>query len=124
MPVASLALSPEQKIAHDAILAFVKAKTPELKIGGFAGTGKTTLIAETVKALREDNKKFRMVFCCFTGKAAYVLRQKMTAAGALEGEYVGTIHGLMYQAVMENGEIVDWRRVPSIDAVLIIVDEA
>lgn len=124
MTQTALDLSPEQKIAHDAILQFVKEKTPELKIGGYAGTGKTTLIAETIKALRENDKNFRMAFCCFTGKAAYVLRQKLNAADALEGEYVGTIHGLMYEPVMEGGEIVDWRRVPTLDADLVVVDEA
>lgn len=120
-------LTQEQKVIHDSVLDFVKEKKPELRIGGYAGTGKTTLIAATVAALREKNKDIKIAFCCFTGKAAYVLRTKLGAAGVLTGdddEYVGTIHGLMYEPVVVKQVIVKWRRRPSIEADLIVVDEA
>jgi exodeoxyribonuclease-5 len=120
-----ITLSPEQKTAHDAILAFVKEKKPQLRIGGYAGTGKTTLMAQTVRALRKKNKKIVIAFACFTGKAAYVLREKLSAAKVLTGqEYVGTIHGLIYEPILRNGLIEGWRRRPTLEGDLIVVDEA
>ncbi len=124
MPTATIELSPEQKTAHDAIIAFVKKKKPELKIGGYAGTGKTTLIAHTLNHLREKNKKKTIALACFTGKAAFVLREKLFAAEALQDEYCGTIHGLMYRPVEDENGNVSWQRRSSIDADLIIIDEA
>lgn len=121
---ATLDLSPEQKTAHDAILAFVKDKKSQLRIGGFAGTGKTYLVAHTLKAIREANKKKTIALACFTGKAAFVLRDKLNAAEALKDEYCGTIHGLMYEPVVVDGVIKRWRRRTSIDADLLIIDEA
>lgn len=123
MPTATLTLSPEQAQAHDAILSFVKEKKPQLRIGGYAGTGKTTLIAHTLNALREIDKHKTIALACFTGKAAFVLREKLTDAGALAKEYVGTIHGLMYRPV-ETAQGLRWRRRDTIDADLIIIDEA
>lgn len=119
-------LNPEQRRALEAALAYVKApKTERLTIGGFAGTGKTVLIAEIVKVLQQAKpKKKRIALACFTGKAAFVLREKLAAAGALNGEYVGTIHGLMYQPVIKGGVVIRWKRVDAIEADLIIVDEA
>lgn len=123
MLATAIELSPEQKNAHDAILAFVKNKTPQLRIGGYAGTGKTTLIAHTMTALREAKKKKTIALACFTGKAAFVLREKLSAAGALAEEYCGTIHGLMYRPV-ETEEGIEWCRRDTIDADLLIIDEA
>lgn len=117
-------LSPEQKVVHDAIMAFVEEKKMQLRVGGYAGTGKTTLVAQLVKTLREKNAKIVIAFCCFTGKAAYVLRTKLEAADVLQGEYVGTIHGLMYEPIFEDQIITGWRRRDSLAADLIIVDEA
>jgi exodeoxyribonuclease-5 len=124
MPSAVLTLSPEQKQAQDAILQFVKEKRSELRIGGFAGTGKTFLIANTLNLLRDMNENKVIAMACFTGKAAYVLREKLAMAGALEDEYVGTIHGLMYKPIVKEGVILGWKRVDRIEADLIIIDEA
>jgi exodeoxyribonuclease-5 len=124
MPATTLQLSPEQKTAHDAIIAFVKKKKPELKIGGFAGCGKTTLIANTLNHLREKNKKKTIALACFTGKAAFVLKEKLRAAEALGEEYCGTIHGLMYRPVEDENGAITWIRRDTIDADLIIIDEA
>lgn len=118
-------LTQEQKVIHDAVLDFVKEKKSQLRIGGYAGTGKTTLVAATVSALKERDKKIRIAFCCFTGKAAYVLRTKLEAAGVAEEEdYVGTIHGLIYEPVIVGGVVVKWRRRQAIEADLLIIDEA
>jgi exodeoxyribonuclease-5 len=49
----------------------------------------------------------------------------MEAVGALiPGEYVGTIHGLMYEALFENHQFKKWVRRNHIPADLIIIDEA
>lgn len=125
MATATIELTQEQKVIHDAVLDFVKEKKPQLRIGGYAGTGKTTLVAATVSALKERDKKIRIAFCCFTGKAAYVLRTKLQAAGvAQEEDYVGTIHGLIYEPVVVGGVVIKWRRREAIEADLLIIDEA
>ena len=121
---ATLELSQEQKTAFEAILAFVKDGKPELRIGGYAGTGKTYLIAHTLNAIRELNKNKVIALACFTGKAAFVLRDKLTAAEALANEYCGTIHGMMYRPVEDKDGGISWRRNDSIDADLVIIDEA
>ena len=61
-----------------------------ISIGGFAGTGKTTLISYLRKDLEETfqsghypfmhkkKRKFiKVAFCSFTGKAAQILQQKL-----------------------------------------------
>src|SRR4051794_4620348 len=54
-------------------------------LGGFGGTGKSTLIKHLVRSLPY------FAVCAFTGKAANVLRRK--------GVNATTIHSLMYQPV-------------------------
>lgn len=121
-----ITLSEDQKVVHDAAVEWFKGKNPiDLRIGGYAGCGKTVLIAEIAKTIRSGKKKkLTIAFCCFTGKAAYVLREKLAAAGAIGEEYVGTIHGLMYEPVVIKGVVVKWRRRAEIEADLLIVDEA
>lgn len=82
-----------------------------ITLGGYAGTGKTTLVAQLCRALPE----VRVHFCAFTMKAASVLRQSLKAAGlevndgrklspgaggdagrSKPGYPVTTIHGLLY----------------------------
>jgi exodeoxyribonuclease V len=122
--MSEIVLSPEQQQAHDAIVDFVKSKKPVLRVGGYAGTGKTTLIAEMIKTLREEDETLRISFCCFTGKAAFVLKTKLEAAEVLESEYVGTIHGLIYKPIIYQGLVVGWKRNDDLESDLIVVDEA
>lgn len=119
-------LTPDQQIVHDAIVKYVKAPTgTHITIGGYAGTGKTTVTAETVRALRAAGQN-NIAFCCYTGKASSVLRGKLTAAGILIGNaYCGTIHSLIYKPVMDSrGRVIRFDPVSNIDANLLIVDEA
>ena len=61
-------------------------------VGGFAGTGKTTLARHLVAGRRK-----RWLFAAFTGKAAHVLRQKGC-------ENASTIHSLIYRPAGETRE--------------------
>lgn len=97
MTMKMMTLSPDQKAAMDLAVAKIEAREQCVTLGGYAGTGKTTVTGEIVKALRA---KFpRIAFCCFTGKAYKVLEAKLRACGAMDpGDYCGTIHGLVYNA--------------------------
>jgi exodeoxyribonuclease-5 len=131
MTATEIKLSPDQQVALDHVLDFWQKGGSTLTLGGYAGTGKSFVVAETVRALRGRGKrKWRhrnaeMAFCAFTGKAADVLRRKLAAANALEPEdYCGTIHGLIYEPKFLDGKIVGWRKKDSLDYDLIVVDEA
>jgi exodeoxyribonuclease-5 len=103
-------LSTDQAEAYDAILAWCDSRgTPTLTMGGFAGVGKTTVLAIFAK----EASVSPLAFVAFTGKAASVLGRKMKAAGvdttnklvmakdrdtAFTGKpYCGTIHSLIYR---------------------------
>lgn len=118
-------LTSEQTTIRDAMLTFAKYGGTYMTVGGYAGTGKTTLLSATMETLMQSEKPPVVVFCCYTGKAASVLRAKLKDAGILHDEmYVGTIHGLIYEPDVVGGVIIGWNRVPAINADLIIVDEA
>jgi exodeoxyribonuclease-5 len=94
-----------------------------LTLGGFAGTGKSTLVA--LLAGRYSDKTIG--FCAFTGKATSVLRRKLSEAHLQLGRHeVTTIHSLLYIPVVDedSGTVTGWRvrKKPEVD--LIVVDEA
>jgi UvrD-like helicase C-terminal domain/AAA domain len=82
-----------------------------LSLGGFAGSGKSTVVSVLAHELLQRGP---VAFCSFTGKASSVLSRKLKAAGidtvsripgrkalaAMGGfnpkPYCGTIHGLIY----------------------------
>lgn len=126
-------LSPDQQRAFDEILNWYRAESGQtLTFGGYAGTGKTTLVRELVAALRGQT----IAICAPTGKAAAVLRQK--------GVHASTVHRLIYapsqvceacdRHVAEDEPCptcetddhltVRFARVPLLECDLIIVDEA
>lgn len=78
--------SPEQLAAIAAVMRWVDDPTTSqrLTLGGYAGTGKTTIIKAIVHRLGD-----RCSVAAFTGKAAFVLRSK-GVDGAM------TLHKLMY----------------------------
>lgn len=94
----AVALSPDQKEALDFAVDRIRLKNKYVTLGGYAGTGKTTITGEIVKVLRPDFP--RIAFACFTGKAYKVLEAKLKACEALlDGiDYCGTIHSLVYNA--------------------------
>jgi exodeoxyribonuclease-5 len=75
-------LSNQQQKAVDAIGRWMQSDQQVFRLFGFAGTGKTTLAKHAATGAT--------LFCAFTGKAAYVLRQK--------GCEAFTIHQLIYCA--------------------------
>lgn len=91
-------LSPDQEKVRDAIVEFARGTEPLLTVGGYAGTGKTTVLAEAIKALGPDRAPID--FCAFSGKAASVMQAKLITAGVLRpSDYCGTIHGRIYNLV-------------------------
>ncbi len=118
-------LSKDQTEVFQQILSWVqRSKGKVLRLGGYAGTGKTTLIALLANTLV---KKRRVAFCAFAGKAANVLRQKLQRSGVnLHGIYCGTIHGLIYDPLVDDktGKVTDWILRPELEQDLLVIDEA
>ena len=86
-------------------------------LGGYAGTGKTTLVNFIVDDLKLEENDIRYV--AYTGKAAMVLRKK--------GLPATTIHGLIYRPrIDEHGKVTFCRRsfVELEKVKLIICDES
>ena len=132
-------LSVDQSAAIDEILVWFHETVEKRKsLAGFAGTGKTTIIAELLGRLQQE---YIIKICAPTGKAASVLRAK--------GVHATTLHKLVYapeticsdcnkivMPIKEDGKKAicpecetptiktRWERVPIIDADLVIVDEA
>lgn len=108
-------LSDEQRVAFDQTLDWVdnsQNSALTMTFGGFAGTGKTTVLGVLAKEIPISP----LAFVAFTGKASSVLRRKLREAGvsttdkalkASEREggyrsgppYCGTLHSLIYAPV-------------------------
>lgn len=119
----------QKKVLNEVMVWCKKDKSQSqlyITIGGYAGTGKTTLIAVLRKRIAKLNKKIKVGFVSYTGKAARVLRNKLKEAKVILSEdSVGTIHSLIYSPVVnEKEEIIGWKQKEVIDRDLIIIDEA
>jgi len=125
-------LNEEQKSVYDYVINWIR-KSLDLKtlnylvVGGYAGTGKTTLISKIRDSLKDIN---RVALCSYTGKAASVLSEKMIGIFS-EYDYIGTIHKLIYTPVFEKDEdgkqvLVRWRKksYDEFNYELIFVDES
>jgi exodeoxyribonuclease-5 len=116
--------SKDQKNAMDSITDWYTSYTHRLQsylMGGAAGVGKSTIISHLDQYLMGVN----IAYVAYTGKAATVLRKKMTALG-VDPSMVSTIHALMYKPVIDEAtkEIISWKKNNSLSADLIVVDEA
>jgi len=80
--------SDDQKRALHAIRQWWNSGRKELVVGGLAGTGKTTIAAHLPRVL--GLSRDAVAYCCYTGKAAQVLSNRLTTTSA------STIHSLMY----------------------------
>ncbi len=120
-------LSPDQDAVLQDISAWLRQKPSQyITVGGYAGTGKTTLISVLRLMIKELYPSYKVAFACYTGKAAQVLKQKLQSQKALlKTDFCGTIHSLMYEAVTDKeGQIIRWKRNPELPFDLIIIDEA
>lgn len=122
-------LSGDQKKALNSLLDWhgSENKGQFITLGGYAGTGKTTLISLLRQRLWSKNKKLKVAFCSYTGKAARVLRLRLSGSGSLlSQDFVGTIHSLIYSPIEDEKtkEIIGWKLKSKIEADLIVIDEA
>ncbi len=122
-------LSPDQQRALDKILLwFNKEKDQKqfITLGGYAGTGKTTLISILRENLDKIDPDLKVAFVSYTGKAARILKTKLRDQNViLPDDTVSTIHSLIYSPVVnEKEEIIGWQTKDEIECSLIIIDEA
>lgn len=97
----TIILSDTQNAAVSAIMDWYKQPDPqEFYLAGYAGSGKSTLTDEAIKRLKDECGVKKVCTGAYTGKAAYVLRQK----GA---ENAQTIHSMIYTAITDEatGEV-------------------
>lgn len=122
-------LSDDQQLALCALLEWFdkdRLSMQYVTLGGYAGTGKTTLIGHFRQELEKHQKGIRVSFVSFTGKAARVLSQTIERTlSQFKKDTVGTIHSLIYSPVVnDHEEIVGWKQKDDIECDLIIIDEA
>lgn len=122
-------LSDDQKTALHSVLAWYKHDSSRKKfitLGGYAGTGKTTLIAIIRKELNKLQDNLKVGFASYTGKAARVLKTELSKEHViLPKDTVGTIHSLIYSPIVDDKEeIIGWQPKKKLDRDLIIIDEA
>lgn len=121
-------LSPDQLAVFSACIDWLNNPTGEyLSIGGYAGTGKTTLIGVLRKYIAKFDPKKRIAFASFTGRASQNLGNKLREQQAIfkDTDTNGTIHKLIYNALTDTeGRIVSWQRNKTLEYDLIIIDEA
>lgn len=129
----NLDLTHDQRTVLKHLYKWYRTKhSPYITLGGYAGTGKTTIISLFRKILQQelDNDKkeeiTKVAFCSYTGKGALVLKNRLEFMGSIyKGDTIGTIHSLIYSPVENaNQEIVGWTRKDEVKADLLIIDEA
>ena len=91
-------LTEEQKGALRNIMANLE-QYPYLTLGGYAGTGKSTIIKVLLDAL--TNKGLHFTSAAYTGKACNVLRKK--------GIPANTIHSTIYTPVTNEKNETEWQ---------------
>jgi len=151
---ASINLSDDQKKVLNQLFKWYQKdhkKSQYITVGGYAGTGKTTLIAvfrnkiekEKLKKEKEGKERvaaphqssnppekkappLKIAFATYTGKASQILKNKLNLLNAIyPNDTVGTIHSLIYSPIEnDKGIIIGWEKKDKIDANLIIIDEA
>lgn len=102
-----------------------------ITVGGFAGTGKTFLIATIRNEISNKWGDLRVAFGTFTGKASSVLKTKLEEQNAIYyDDFCGTIHSLIYRPELKYDSkikkmvVVRWIKKDLLDYDLIIIDEA
>lgn len=112
----TISLTDEQSHAIDRITAWFKLPEPQtFHFGGYAGTGKTTVIKHLCSLLGDS---VYIIVSAFTGKACSVLQRK--------GVHAQTLHSLIYDVEVESNGQVSFTKKVRLEGrpQLIIVDEA
>lgn len=119
-------LSPDQAAALQEIGKWLKKQNSQyITLGGYAGTGKTTLLALLRQALLKARPGWRVAFAAYTGKAALVLKTRLKQDGTLQpNDTVSTLHSLMYLRKERRDGGVYWQRREELNCDLLIIDEA
>lgn len=114
--VPDIILTTEQQSALDTIMDWLKGAKQQFKLGGFAGTGKTTLNKSVVAACNKAG--IALDVCAFTGKAVNVLHRK--------GVQACTMHSLMYDVIDLGKGVIAFEKKTKLEGrpKLVIVDEA
>jgi len=122
-------LSQDQRDALKQLLYWYRNPNTEnyVTLGGYAGTGKTTVISIFRKIVHEKiNPDLKVAFCSYTGRAARILETTLHKTQACyPKDSIGTIHSLIYSPIEnKKGVIIGWQRKEKVTEDLIIVDEA
>jgi exodeoxyribonuclease-5 len=119
-------LTDEQKEVLIGIVDWWKKPTEYLTVGGYAGTGKTTMMAVLRKLLLKHNPKLKVAFCAYTGKASRVLATRLKESRIVQrSDSISTIHSLIYAPMVDtHGSITGWKRKSMLEYDLVIIDEA
>jgi len=109
--------------------SFISVINPKkyITLGGYAGTGKTTLLAKLRGELQKIYPDNKVAFCTFTGKASEVLKNKLKEQDSIfPKDKCGTIHSLIYKPIEKDDVIIGWeqKQRKEVQADLIIIDEA
>ncbi len=122
-------ISPDKKQIIQKLINWYRShynQADYITVGGYAGTGKTTLIAILRRIIYKKNQKLKTAFVSYTGKAAQVLKNRLKQSKTLyDNDFVGTIHSLIYSPIIDKKQqIVGWEKKDDLDYDLIIIDEA
>lgn len=145
-------LSPDQRRVYESLLDWSRRPRGVLTLGGYAGTGKSTLLG-----LFASETRLKVAYICFTGRASSVLGRKLRESNVrstnriqtdnekrLEGRwghlffspfsaeaerpFCGTIHRLIYRPLIDDKteELLAWIKREILDRAydLIVIDEA
>lgn len=117
----TIELSSDQEIVYSGMVDWFHQPTKLLTVGGYAGTGKSTLLG---KLIREERGRLRTACVAYTGKAANILQQKLGSLG--EGVEIRTIHRLAYRPYENEDGDVRFKRLDKTGQIFdrFIVDEA
>lgn len=123
-------LSEDQLRVYESIVRWAESPQGVLTMGGYAGTGKSTLLG----VFASDTRK-RVAYVTYTGRASGVLQSKLRAQGVkvtgfdeVSKATVGTLHQLLYTPVTneETEELHGFAKRGSVKSKfdLIVIDEA
>lgn len=123
-------LSPDQEAAYDVVRRWMRRESVPvgsrdlLTLGGYAGSGKSTLIS----LLASDFANKRIAFAALTGRATGNMKRKMWESGlASPNHFYQTLHSLLYQCFTTPDGRLRWslkKRESFGEFDAIVIDEA